>query len=160
MTPAELDALEARLRERAETWREVDYAAAAMDVYTADAIRSLRAELTETQTRTTNTIASLQTIARAALIKVAKRDARIATALGRLRAASVPLGMSTEQFQAHTIRDACAILSESPQNEPWTDPKPWVSANDRRYGSNDTVSSYDPRTREQYDAEEYLEKGI
>ena len=74
MTPAELDALEARLRQRAETWREAGYAAAAVDVCAADAIRSLRAELADV----TNTIASLQTIARAALNQVAERDARIA----------------------------------------------------------------------------------
>ena len=78
MTPAQCDALEALLRERAETLRDdLGYAAAAMDVCAADAIRSLRAELADV----TNTIASLQTIARAALNQVAERDARIATAL-------------------------------------------------------------------------------
>ena len=49
--------------------------------------------------------------------ELAERDARIAAALERLHAASVPLGMSTEQFQAHTIRDVCAILSKPSQDD-------------------------------------------
>ena len=82
MTPAELDALEALLRERAETLRDdLGYAAAVMDVCAADAIRSLRAELADELADATNTIANLQTITRAALNQVAERDARIATAL-------------------------------------------------------------------------------
>ena len=83
MTPAQCDALEALLRERAERLRDdLGYAAAVMDVCAADAIRSLRDELADAQTwidmRATNTIASLQTITRAALNQVAERDAQIA----------------------------------------------------------------------------------
>ena len=48
MTPAQYDALEALLRERAERLRDdLGYAAAVMDVCAADAIRSLRDELAD-----------------------------------------------------------------------------------------------------------------
>ena len=57
MTPAELDALEARLRERAETWR--DNPDSEMDVRAADAIRSLRAELAERDARIATALVAL-----------------------------------------------------------------------------------------------------
>ena len=82
VTPAQCDALEAQLRERAETLRDDPGCASALDECAADAIRSLRDELADAQAwidmRATNTIASLQTITRAALNQVAERDARIA----------------------------------------------------------------------------------